>query len=318
MPIEKLLSTINPSTNTAVTVGVFDGVHIGHQSLLAFLNRKARHNGWLSTAITFETHPETIVFPGKQHAWRTDLPTRLRLIKQTGVDFVIALPFDKIVQNISVGQFTGLLKKYLKMSGLVIGPDFAMGCDRAGTPDKLRQMGLKRGFSVDVVNPFFYNGEIISSTAIRNLLAEGNVKKAGRFLGRPFSYTGLVIEGDQRGRKLGFPTANLEPLPELAIPGDGIYMTTADNSKIMPAVTNIGIRPTFKNGQKRLIETNILDYSGDLYHKKISIDFIARIRDEKKFDTVDDLTKQMARDVATVRSQLSAKLSHEETVEWRN
>jgi riboflavin kinase / FMN adenylyltransferase len=318
MSIEKELSIINPDKNTLITIGVFDGVHIGHQSLLSFLNRRAKENGWLSVVITFKTHPETIVSPVKQHPWLTDLATRLNLIKSSGIDLVIALPFDKEISHMDAQRFTELLQKYLKMSGLVIGPDFAMGSNRQGDADTLRQLGAERGFSVDVVNPFFYSGEVISSSAIRQLLAQGDVKKAGRFLGRPFRFSGRVISGDKRGKKLGFPTANLEPQPEFAVPSSGIYMTmTTIDGNLLPSVTDIGNRPTF-NGKKCLIETNILDYDGDLYNQIISIDFIDRIRDERRFNTVDELKAQMTLDVETARAQLNSKLSHEETVEWRN
>jgi len=319
MSINKQLSKANPSTNSVVTIGVFDGVHIGHRSLLSFLNRNAKQNGWISIAVTFKTHPEAIVSPDKQQPWLTDLKTRLRLIKATGVDLVIPLPFNKSVKNMTVQGFTELLRKHLRMSGLVIGPDFAMGCDRQGTADTLRQLGLKRGFSIDVVNPFFYNGEIISSSAIRQLLTEGNVKKEGLFLGRSFRYSGLVIAGDRRGRALGFPTANIIPKPEFAIPGDGVYMTTTTiGRKVFQSVTNVGIRPTFADGHSRLIETHILDYDKDIYNRKIHVDFIDKIRDEKHFDTASDLKKQMADDVAAARALLRVKLSHEETVEWQS
>jgi len=318
MSIEKELSTINPYKNTLITIGVFDGVHIGHQSLLSFLNRKAKENGWLSAAITFKTHPETIVSPVKQHPWLTNLATRLNLIKSSGIDHVIALPFDKEISRMDAQRFTELLQKYLKMSGLVIGPDFAMGSNRQGNADTLRQLGSERGFSVDVVNPFFYNIEVISSSAIRQLLAQGNVKKAGRFLGRPFRFSGCVISGNKAGRTLGFPTANLEPKPEFAVPCNGIYttMTTIDN-KTLPSVTNIGIRPTF-DSNKYLIETHIPDYHNDIYGQIISIDFIDRIRDEKRFNTVDELKAQIAQDVETARAQLNKKLFQEETGEWQN
>ncbi|HAV10049.1 MAG TPA: hypothetical protein DCX22_00270 [Dehalococcoidia bacterium] len=318
MSIEKELSIINPYKNTLITIGVFDGVHIGHQSLLSFLNRKAKENGYLSVAITFKKHPETIVSSVKQLPWLTDLATRLSLIKNAGIDHVIALPFDKEISRMDAQRFTGLLQKYLKMSGLVIGPDFVMGSHRQGDADMLRQLGAENGFSVDVVNPFFYNGEMISSSSIRRILAQGDVKKAGYFLGRPFQFSGSVIKGDRRGTLLGFPTANLVPKSEFAVPGNGIYMTTTIiDGKLLPSVTNIGIKPTFK-GQERLIETHILDYNGDLYGKTISIDFIDRIRDEKRFNTIDELKEQIALDIEVTRAQLSKKLAHEETVEWRN
>lgn len=318
MSIEKELSTISPDKSTLITIGVFDGVHIGHQSLLSFLARKAKENGLLSVAITFKTHPEAIISPVKRQPWLTDLETRLKLIKSSGVDLVIAVSFDKKISSMDAQQFTQILRKYLKMAGLVIGPDFAMGSNRQGNVDALKKLGDEHGFTVDVVSPFFYRGEVISSSAIRQLLAQGNVEKAGRFLGRPFRFSGRVVSGDKRGKTLGFPTANLEPQPEFAVPSDGIYMTTTTiTDKMLPSVTNIGIRPTFR-GRKRLIETNILDYNGDLYGQMISIDFIDHIRDEQQFNSVEELKVQMRKDVEAVRAQLSHKLSHEEIVEWRN
>jgi riboflavin kinase/FMN adenylyltransferase len=191
------------------------------------------------------------------------------------------------------------------MSGLVLGPDFALGRHRLGDPDHLRAIGEELDFRVEVVRPARLEGEVISSSAIRKLLAEGDISKVKEMLGRRFSLEGRVVEGDRRGRTLGFPTANIKMQPEQAMPKDGIYASIARRGRQkMNSVTNIGVRPTF-DGLKRLVETCIFDFDGDLYEKRLSIDLVARLRDEMKFGGAEELKRQMAKDVQNAKDILN-------------
>ena len=315
MPIETDLARVKQSHDTLITIGVFDGVHVGHQYLLSSLQSKARDNGWLSAVITFKTHPESVVTRTKKQPWLIDLSSRVELIKKLGIDLVVTLPFTAEVRGLSAEYFVELLKKYLKTAGLIIGPDFAMGSGRQGNAEMLQRAGNDLGFSVDVMPPFLLDGEIVSSSAIRQMISStGDVKKAARFLGRPFRVTSTVVEGDRRGRTLGFPTINMKPNAEFVVPSNGVYATlTNTGNAIMPSVTSIGVRPTF-GGVKRLIETYIPDYSGDLYGCVISVDFVDKIRNERRFDTPNALKGQMAKDVEIALSVLRIMILQREPV----
>ena len=193
------------------------------------------------------------------------------------------------------------------MRGLVIGPDFALGQGREGNTDALRTLGREMDFSVAVIPPLVIKGEVVSSTAIRDALANGDMERVHNLIGRPFSLHGRVIPGERRGKELGFPTANLDINSEQALPADGIYVTWAYiNNEAYPSVTNIGQRPTFGGGE-RTVEVYILDYHGDLYGHELKIDIVERLRNEKQFDTVDELKKQMAEDIKQGRVILHSR-----------
>jgi riboflavin kinase/FMN adenylyltransferase len=294
--IEELSSDIM-QTETLLTIGVFDGVHIGHQHLLNYLINKARDNGWLSGVITFKFHPQTVISPGSKLVWLDDLDTRIGLMRILGIDRIIAITFTDEVRRFDAREFAQLLKDNLKMCGLVIGPDFAFGKDRRGDAAQLRALGQEMGFSIDIVSPVIIDNEVVSSSAIRQALNDGDMKKAERFLGRVFSLSGQIVPGDQRGRVLGFPTVNLDVSPEQATPGNGVYATFSDiNGESMPSVTNIGIRPTFGGG-KRQIETYVIDYEQQIREQNLKLDFIDKLRDERHFDSVEDLQVQIREDI---------------------
>jgi riboflavin kinase/FMN adenylyltransferase len=194
------------------------------------------------------------------------------------------------------------------MRGLIIGPDFALGRNREGDSEKLRILGEEMGFSVEVIPAVVIDGNVISSSNIRQALAEGDMRKVEKLIGRLFSLSGQVVSGDKRGRNLGFPTANLNLKPEQALPGDGVYATithTDDNS--LPSVSNIGVRPTF-GGSKRLVETYILDFEGELLGQKLTIDLVDKLRGEERFETVEELKAQMIRDVEQARQILNERM----------
>jgi len=291
-----------------LTVGVFDGVHIGHQRLLTYLRDEARRKGWLSGVVTFSSHPEVVLSTGNELLWLNDLETRVGLLRGLGIDVAVTLPFSSELAQLSAREFVQLLKDHMKMRGLIVGPDFAMGRGREGDAENLRLLGEEMGFSVELIPAAVIDGQVVSSSAIRQALTQGDMKSVEKLTGRPFSLSGQVVSGDGRGRTLGFPTANLAMRPEQALPSDGVYATIAHvDHRSMPSVTNIGVRPTFE-GSKHLVETYIFDYEGDLLGQKFTIDLLDKIRDEKHFDTVEELKAQISRDVEQARRILNERM----------
>jgi riboflavin kinase/FMN adenylyltransferase len=301
------LGRFSPQKGMLLTIGVFDGVHLGHKHLISRLKELARKQNVLSGVITFSQHPQEVLSPQTRLPSLTGIEQRLALLQDEGVDIVIPLPFTPQLASLSPEQFLSLLKEYLKMKGLVVGPDFALGKDRQGDTSALRQLGQEMAFSVTVVPPMIIGGEVVSSTAIRKALTEGDMKRAQKLLGRPFSLQGRVVSGDKRGTDLGFPTANLEVEPGRALPTGGVYACRAYiDGQSYSAMANIGSRPTFGGGPQ-LIEAYLLDYKGDLYGHKLAIDIIGRLRDEKKFDTPEQLKKQIAEDIKQGKSLLKTR-----------
>ena len=312
MQIEKELAKVKPQKETLLTIGVFDGVHLGHQRLLTHLRDEALRRNLLSGVVTFKSNPKAVLSPENKLLWLNDLETRIRLLQGLGIDVVVALPFSSELAQLTARRFVQLLKDYLNMRGLVIGPDFALGRGREGDAEKLRLLGQEMGFSVDVLPAVVLDGEVVSSSAIRQALLQGDMEKVEKLFGRLFSLTGQVVSGDRRGRVLGFPTANLNIKPEQALPGDGVYATIAHiDHKLIPSVTNIGVRPTFGDN-KRLVETYILDYRGELLGQMLTIDLVAKLRDEKRFEAVEELKTQMAKDVEQARAILTRRMKQSE------
>ena len=311
MQIKEELAKIKLQKETLFTIGVFDGVHLGHQHLLAYLRNEARKKGWLSGVVTFKSHPQTVLSPGSKLFWLNDLETRTSLLRGAGIDVIVVLSFTLELAQLTAREFIQLLKDYLQMRGLVIGPDFALGRNRGGDAAQLRLLGQEMGFSVEVVPPLVLDGEVVSSSAVRQTLAQGNMEKVEKLSGRLFSLSGRVVSGDKRGRVLGFPTANLDIKPEQALPGDGVYVTVAYiNHEALPSVTNIGIRPTFGGGE-RVIETYLLDYEGQVPEQKLRIDLVSRLRDERHFGTAEELKAQIRRDIDQARIILDKRARQE-------
>ena len=308
MQVEKELARVKPQNEMLLSIGVFDGVHRGHQRLLAHLRDEARSKNWLSGVVTFKSHPEVVLSGENRLLWLNDLETRIGLLRNLGIDIVVALPFSTELAQLTARRFVQLLKEHLKMRGLIIGPDFALGKGREGDSDKLRILGEEMGFSVEVIPAVVIDSYVVSSSTIRQALAEGDMKKVEKLIGRLFSLSGQVVSGDKRGRDLGFPTANLDLKPEQALPSDGVYATiTHTDDNLLPSVTNIGVRPTF-GGSKRLVETYILDFEGELLGQKITIDLVDKLRDEERFDTAEKLKAQMIKDVEQARQILTERL----------
>lgn len=305
--IENELAEFKPQKDTLLSIGIFDGVHLGHQRLLSYLKQQAENRGCLSGVVTFKTHPESVLSSGTIVPWLVQLEERVALIREIGIDLIVVLPFTPELSQLSAREFVQILKSSLRMCGLIIGPDFALGRNREGDIESLRSLGKELSFSVEVFPPVTMDGTVISSSIIRQYLIEGDIKRVEKLVGRRFSIKGQVVSGDRRGAKLGFPTANLRIEPEQALPSDGVYATMVYiDSRPLPAVTNIGVRPTFGGG-KRFVETHVLDYSGNLLGQQLKVEFLERIREERHFATVEDLKAQIARDIEKARKIIAGR-----------
>ena len=290
-----------------LAIGVFDGVHLGHKYLISQLIEQARQQNLLSGVVTFRQHPQEVLAPQTKLPFLTDLIERSNLLKNEGIEAVIPLSFTTELAQLTARQFVNLLKKYLRMRGLVIGPDFVLGRDREGNADTLRVLGQEMNFTVTVVPPVMINGEVVSSTAIREALAGGDMKKVHALGGRPFSLHGQVVSGTGRGIKLGFPTANLDIDPDQAIPVDGVYATWVYiNGRAYPSMTYVGKNPTF-GGSEHMVEVYVLDYHDDLYGRELRIDIMERLRGDKQFNTAEELKKQIAEDVKQGKAILGSR-----------
>ena len=303
------LSTFTPERETLLTIGVFDGVHLGHRHLIRKLTQRAAEGNFLSGVVTFNSNPKAVLSPRTKLARLTTLEERASLLKSLGVDLVIPLTFTTEVAALSAREFVLYLKKYLKMRGLVIGPNFALGRDREGNAAALQSLGRELGFTVEVVKPLMVESSLVSSTAVREALARGDMKSTNRLLGRNFSLSGPVAAGVERGHVLGFPTANIQFDAGQAMPEDGVYVTLAHlGEKVYQSVTNIGVKPTFGKGE-RTVEVHILGFSGDLYGQKLTIELVERLRPEMKFAGPEELSAQIKKDVEQAKTILKKTLA---------
>ena len=305
MSVLEELARLHTTNPTVITVGMFDGVHKGHQYLIGCLKEAAARQGFASGVITFTNHPRSVMRPDVRVPLLTTPEDRLRLISEQGVDLVVPLSFTPDLSYLRAREFVELLRETLNMRGLVVGPDFAFGYQREGTAEVLRVLGKEMDFTVEVVEPVTFEDRIVSSTAVRGCVQAGDMEDAAWMLTRPFILAGFVVEGDQRGRQIGFPTANVDLEPGIILPADGIYATwTQADGKTYPSATNIGFRPTF-GSSGRQVETHIFGYSGDLYNARIRVAFARKLRDEMKFNGVDALVKQLHEDVAQAKVVLA-------------
>ena len=303
MNFRQRLANAAPSKETVVTIGVFDGVHQGHRYLLRQLVELSGDR-YISTVVTFSNRPITVLSPGTEPSYLTTLDQRVDLIKQQGIDLVICLEFTLELAEVSAADFAKMLTESLKMKGLVLGPDSALGKDRQGDLGFMQKQGEELGFWARSVEPLEIEGQPVKSRRVRDAVANGNMAVCPELLGRNHLLSGTVVVGDQRGRTLGFPTANLEVDSQLLLPGDGIYATWAIiDGKRHQAATSIGVRPTFDLTQ-RLVEVFVMDFSEDLYGKTVGVEFIAKVRDQEKFDGLDALIEQINRDVDDCRQVL--------------
>jgi riboflavin kinase/FMN adenylyltransferase len=290
--------------DTVLTIGTFDGVHRGHQALVEAVIERARATGRMAAVITFHPHPAAVLAPERAPRSLTTPGDKVALLEGLGVDLVVLLPFDRQVAETPARDFMEMIARHLRLRELWVGSDFALGRNREGNVPRLRELGQELGYEVRVVEPVVDDSETISSSRIRALLHQGRVAEAAQLLGRYYSLSGEVVIGAQRGRILGFPTANLEVRPERAVPADGVYAVFASLGKERhPAVANVGVRPSFDNGQ-RTVEIHILDFDRDIYGCDLVVEFVARLRDERRFEDIDDLVSQIDRDSQSAREIL--------------
>lgn len=307
------LTDIQLTTPAIVSIGMFDGVHTGHQTLVKRLVTEARASNRTSVVLTFFPHPDVVLKGVTGRYYLTTPETRARLLLEQGVDLVITHAFDEQVSQIRASEFVDQLCKQLKMAALWVGPDFALGYKREGNVPFLRQMGLERGYTVETVDLWLSDGgQVVSSSRIRDALRSGDITRTNRWLGRNYRVAGEIVSGDQRGRTIGFPTANLAVWELKLLPANGVYACWAevDGERHM-AVTNIGVQPTF-DGSAMKVETHLLDYREDLYGKQMTLEFVQRLRPEQRFDGVEALIAQIGRDVAASRQVLVESVACED------
>jgi riboflavin kinase/FMN adenylyltransferase len=288
-----------------VTIGVFDGVHRGHQLLIGRAVEEARELGVPSVVVTFDPHPMEIIRPGSHPPMLSGPRYKADLVEELGVDAFLVLPFTVEFMRLSAEEFVHqVLVERLHVSAVVVGENFRYGHDIKGTVATLTADGRRFGFSVEAFPLQGTADRTWSSTYVRSCVAAGDMRSAAEALGRDHRVHGIIVRGDGRGRQIGFPTANLEPLPWSAIPADGIYAGHLVRGKeLLPAAISIGTNPTFA-GDERRVEAYVLDFDGDLYGEHVGLSFTQRLRDTLKFDSVEGLVAQMELDVARTRELL--------------
>ena len=292
-----LNETYSGNKDCVATIGFFDGVHQGHRFLMERLKAKAKERGMQSMAITFERHPRQVVQGGWKPELLTQLHEKLKLLKATGIDTVVVLRFNRQMAALSAREFMELMYDRLGVRLLLTGYDNRFGHDRNEGFEDYQRYGQALGIEVLCGDALTIGQQNVSSSCVRQLLKEGKVEEAARCLGRPYSIGGQVVHGEQIGRTIGFPTANLQPDDDALIPQDGVYavMVDLDNGSRHQGIMNIGTRPTF-NGTGRTLETNLLEPVGDLYDQQLNIHFIARLRDEQQFPSAEALAAQIMKD----------------------
>ena len=300
-----LLTELSEKQPTYLALGSFDGVHLGHQTVLRTMVEAAQRDGARTAVLTFFPHPKRVLQNLTGAYYLTTIEDRVQFLGEQGIDLVITHPFDETVRQTRATDFVDQLIQYADMRQ-IWGGDFAFGYNREGDIPFLRKLGEERGFSVELIEAMVeVNGEWVSSSRIRHSLRNGDVVDTNLCLGRPFHVSGVIVQGDQRGRTIGFPTANLSAWDELLLPANGVYATYAwvDETRYI-AATNVGNRPTV-NGRSVTVEAHLLDFEGDLYGKTMRVEFINHIRAEKKFSGLDTLTTQIQADVVQIREMLS-------------
>lgn len=293
---------------TAVTVGTFDGVHRGHLDVIASLVQLARRERRVSVVVTFDPHPLEVVNAAAAPPLLTTLDEKLDALAATDVDYVAVIPFTRELADLSAEHFVDdVLRCEFRMADLLIGHDHGFGRERAGNARVLQQLGRERGFSVTVVEPVSGpDGHWVSSTAIRRAVAGGDLHRAADLLGRPYSISGTVVRGAQRGRAIGFPTVNLSPpSPRKLLPPDGVYAVCARTEVgTLGGMMNLGPKPTFAD-HTRSLETYLFDVDADFYGQKIRIDVLKRLRDTRAFTSPAQLIEQIQRDETAARAELA-------------
>jgi riboflavin kinase/FMN adenylyltransferase len=301
-----------PLKKPIVTVGNFDGLHVGHRAITDTVVARARASGGTAIVYTFNPHPIKILRPDQAPRLLTTHEQKIELLEQAGIDVMIVEDFDAEFATTTAEKFIHeILFARIQPVEVYVGYDFHFGRDREGSMGLLTEFGPKLGFSVTIIPEVTIGGSDVNSTRIRKLLAESRVEEAGRMLDRAYSIRGRVVQGDQRGRTLGFPTANLEPENEI-LPGAGVYAGRSlfidegspERGVELPAVINIGTRPTFEGDGRMHTEAHLIDFKGDVYGRRVEMSFLTRLREERRFSDVDALREQIASDVGAARKIL--------------
>ncbi len=284
-----------------LTIGNFDGVHLGHQALLADLIRLARQDDTRSVLLSFSPNPK-VFFSGEKGFYLSTPGEKTALLSRLGIDDVLIIAFERKLANMAATDFMAELTRRINLKGFVVGEDFVFGHNRQGTTEVLAEFCEKQGIPFVVFPELMMDGEPVSSTRIRRALNDGKVDEARRLLGRPYAMCAKVISGEQIGKSIGVPTANLELDPDKFLPKRGVYATIAHlREKDYPAVTNVGVRPTFSEQEIVSVETLILDFNDDIYGEELRVEFIQCLRPEQKFDSVQALTQQIEKDKLITR-----------------
>lgn len=307
--INEVAGPIWPGERSVVTIGSYDGVHLGHQAVIGQVRQLADERGARSAIITFDRHPATVVRPESAPRLLTDAEQRLELLSATGIDATVIVHFDDQQSREEPEEFVErVLVNGLGITAIVVGSDFHFGHNRRGNVDLLRQLGERFDFEVlplELMSRSDGVGEPVTSTAIRRALAGGDVDVATSLLGRPFEVRGIVVKGDQRGRLLGFPTANVEVPNQVCVPADGVYAGWYErpDGETHACAINLGRRPTFyEHADHSLLEAHLLDFDGDLYGERASVRFVQFLRSERKFDGIDALIAQLKTDIDHARA----------------
>ena len=293
----------NGSRKTCLAIGVFDGVHLGHQQIIRQTVADARQHDAIALVVTFDRHPSTVVAPERVPSLIYSLPQKLVAIESLGADTLLLIHFDRAFSEQTGETFIrGLDRDLGKIESICVGADFVFGCRRSGNVTLLKKLGDELGFTVHGMAAVSLDNQIVSSTRIREAIRADNLDAASQMLGRPYAISGRVIAGDGVGRKLGFPTANLDAVG-LVLPPNGVYIGHAKiGEKPQPVALNIGFRPTLANSGPQLrVEAHLLDFTGDLYGRELEIEIGEKLRDERKFGSLEELKAQIARDVAGAR-----------------
>jgi riboflavin kinase/FMN adenylyltransferase len=295
---------------SVVTIGVFDGVHRGHQRIIGHTVQRARELGVSSVVVTFDPHPSEVVRPGSHPAVLTEAARKAELVETLGVDVLCVIPFTLEFSHLSAETFVhDVLVEHLHAAEVVVGENFRFGHKAAGDVPLLERLGRTFGFTVDdaALVSAGEHSPVVSSTFIRSCVDAGDIETAAAALGRPHRIEGIVVRGDRRGAKLGFPTANLAVTTHAAVPADGVYAAWAvrrGQAEPLRAAVSIGTNPTFA-GRERRVEAYLLDFSGDLYGERLALDFVARLREQRRYDGVEALVEQIHRDVEDARAALA-------------
>lgn len=290
---------------TVATIGTFDGVHLGHQALLTRVQDEAAARGAKSVALVFKEQPRAFIKPGVQVSYLSDFESRRDILKDIGIDHVVELEFGSAIQKLSSDDFVAALQERIGLNALILGPGAMIGADRAGV-EQLSAASSHPDIDFIGVHSIVVDGEPVSSSVIRIAIVSGNCELASRMLGRNYSIEGVVVRGEQQGREIGFPTANIEPDFPITVPANGIYATVVEvDGEVHDAATSIGVRPTFETDGGRTIEAHLLDFNGDLYTNRLRLEFVERLRAEVAFESVDQLIEQMNQDVEQTRQILA-------------